>query len=272
MITAFGLSCGLFVIFKMNMLMPGAVDRHAFQVAAQLLLLAALADVLDGAVARLIHAESEFGVQFDSLADAVSFGVVPSVMMIKSLPISEERLLAFGVTASAMVYSICGVLRLARFNVTAGQIKENLTDEEIIAQKKNFTGLPIPAAAAAAVSMNLFLLSNPLEEWGIIIDDEIRSFILIAVMFSLGYFMVSQWKFPSVKMLRWRIQSFEVFFISVVAAVVLFYVIYYHFATVMAILAWSYISVSFVLSLIRRIAGKRVQTLEDFEPDSHDSL
>ena len=70
-ITASALSCGLFVIFKVNMVEPGSGLFHVLNVSALLLLVAAFADLLDGAVARAIGAESEFGVIFDSLADAV---------------------------------------------------------------------------------------------------------------------------------------------------------------------------------------------------------
>src|SRR5476651_1506864 len=60
-ITAFGLACGLFVIFKINMLEPGNGDYEVVRTSAILLLVAALADFIDGALARAIHAESEFG-------------------------------------------------------------------------------------------------------------------------------------------------------------------------------------------------------------------
>ena len=81
LITAFSLACGLFVIFKVNMLEPGSGDYEVVYASALLLLLAAVADFLDGAVARAFHAESEFGFVFDSLADAISFGVAPSVAL-----------------------------------------------------------------------------------------------------------------------------------------------------------------------------------------------
>ena len=84
-ITAFGLACGLFVIFKINMVEPGSGIYTVLNTSALLLLVAAFADLLDGAVARAFHAESEFGVMFDSLADAISFGVAPSVLLLKSL-------------------------------------------------------------------------------------------------------------------------------------------------------------------------------------------
>ena len=122
-ITAFGLSCGLFVIFKVNMSEPGVGAYELLHSSALLLLLAAFADLLDGAVARVIRAESEFGSMFDSLADAVSFGVAPSVLFLKSLALQPATGLSFFAVVGAMLYTISGVLRLVRFNVHAHEIK-----------------------------------------------------------------------------------------------------------------------------------------------------
>lgn len=157
-ITAFALSCGLFVIFKVNMVEPGSGLFHVLNVSALLLLVAAFADLLDGAVARAIRAESEFGVVFDSLADAVSFGVAPSVLLLKALSLEPGTGLSFYAMVGCMLFSICGILRLVRFNVKSAEAKGNA--EAIAAQKKHFTGLPIPASALAAVAANL-LLSSP---------------------------------------------------------------------------------------------------------------
>src|ERR1700722_5210603 len=105
-ITAFGLSCGLFVIFKMNMTEVGAANYQVLAATTGILLLAALADLLDGAVARAMKAESEFGGLFDSLADAISFGVAPSIIVLKSLSISPGTELSFFLTTAAMVFSV----------------------------------------------------------------------------------------------------------------------------------------------------------------------
>ena len=144
LITAFGLACGLFVIFKMNMTEPGASTEQLLRTSALLLLIAAVADLIDGALARLIRAESDFGVQFDSLSDAITFGVAPSVVVLKTLSVPSGTELSYLVTGAALIYSVCGVLRLVRFNVSSSQIKGN---EMLMAlNKRNFTGLPIPAA------------------------------------------------------------------------------------------------------------------------------
>ena len=114
-ITAFALSCGLFVIFKMNMISNGEANLQVLTATAGILLMAAFADLLDGAVARAMKAESEFGGLFDSLADAITFGVGPSVIILKSLSIEPGTEYSFLLTTAAMVYTVCGVLRLVRF-------------------------------------------------------------------------------------------------------------------------------------------------------------
>jgi CDP-diacylglycerol--serine O-phosphatidyltransferase len=266
-ITAFGLACGLFVIFKINMIEPGSGDYEVVRTSAVLLLFAALADFIDGALARAIHAESEFGFVFDTLADTVSFGVAPSVLMLKTLSLEQGSLLSFCGATGAMIYSLCGVLRLVRFNVKAVEAKGNMEMQE--AQKKNFTGLPIPGAAAAAISANLFFLSPFVRQW-VDLSNTNRAIVLTVAMIFLGYLMVCRLKFPSLKVLRWKIPSFHLAFLTVVVAVFVLYGILYFFAEVLALFAWSYVLIALVLSIIRVIAGKKSKTLEDFEPEPDD--
>lgn len=262
-VTAFGLSCGLFVIFKMNMIVAGEINLQILTATVEILLLAAFADLIDGALARAIKAESEFGGIFDSLADAISFGVAPSVMILKSLSIVPGTWPSLVLTTAAMIYSLCGVLRLVRFNVSALEAKGN--EELTLANKKNFTGLPIPAAAAAAVSMNLFLFSEGIQG---MFSDLTQTGILSFALILLGYCMVSRWKFPSVKNLHIRVGSFSAVFLIVTFAILIFYGIIYHFPLAFMSLSWGYVLIAWMLSMIRLIAGKKSKTLEDFEPES----
>lgn len=265
LITAFALCCGLFAIFKMNMIGAGEVTREVLTLTTAILLLAAFADLLDGAVARAMKVESEFGGLFDSMADAVNFGVAPSVIVLKTLSIPPGTELSYLVTAAAMVYSVCGVLRLVRFNVNNSQIANDQALKD--AAKKNFTGLPIPAAAAAVISANLFLVSEEFQRY-FPISHETQSFILFAVLIVIGYFMVSQWKFPSLKTLNMRVKSFkQVFFIVVFTVFVVFYGFIQHFSVSFVSIAWAYMIVAWILSIIRLISGKKSKTLEDFEPE-----
>lgn len=266
-ITAFSLTCGLFVIFKTNMIEPGAGTYQILYSSSLLLLLAAFADLLDGAVARAIRAESEFGFMFDSLADAVSFGIAPSVLMLKSLSLEQGTGLSFFAIIGAMLFSICGVLRLVRFNVKATEARGNA--EAQAANKKNFTGLPIPAAAMAAVGMNLFLASPLGVKWFPWYDDT-KAMILTSSMMVLGYLMISRWKFPSAKALHFRVPSVQLVFGTVIIGIFILYGILYYFPVMLFTSCWGYIILSAVLASIRLIAGKKSRTLVDFEPEQEE--
>ena len=106
--------------------------------------IAGVLDGLDGRVARLTNTQSEFGVQYDSLSDLVSFGVAPAlVLYLWSLASLKEYGPAWGKVgwAAAFIFAACGALRLARFNTQVG-----------VADKRYFQGLAIPAAAGLAMS------------------------------------------------------------------------------------------------------------------------
>ena len=106
-----------------------------------LIILAGFFDILDGLVARFSKASSRFGVEIDSLADVISFGVAPAVIIINFELISKPRwawILAF-------VYLMAASFRLARFNMTA-----------TIEEKTKFLGMPVPIAALTLVSFILF--------------------------------------------------------------------------------------------------------------------
>lgn len=266
-ITAFSLTCGLFVIFKMTMTQFGQVGSHVLNATAGIMLLAALADLLDGAVARAMKAESEFGGAFDSLADAITFGVGPSVLVLKTASLEQGSELSIFLTIAAMIFSVCGVLRLVRYNVSASEAKGD--EEMLAANKKNFTGLPITASAATMVATNLFLASEDFNQF-FSMSMESRTWLLVTALVCLGYFMISRLKFPSLKSLQVRVASFQLVFFIVIAAVLLFYGIVQHFALAFFVVSWAYVLVALVLSIIRLLSGKKSKTLEDFEPEPED--
>ena len=103
-----------------------------YNLAAWFILISAIFDGLDGKVARLTGTTSRFGVEYDSLADLVAFGVAPGLLMY------AWALKPFGKLGwlAAFLYVVCGALRLARFNVQVDTV-----------ESKRFVGLPIPAAA-----------------------------------------------------------------------------------------------------------------------------
>ncbi|MCS4541039.1 MAG: CDP-diacylglycerol--serine O-phosphatidyltransferase [Euryarchaeota archaeon] len=135
---------------------------------ARLIILAAFADGMDGLVARKKGA-SEFGKNLDSLADTISFGVCPAILVFQTNTIFPE--VVSGLSASLIV--ICGILRLARFNILSEEIS-----------MKMFVGLPIPAAAMFIISLFLALPA----EW--------TGKIIALVALTLALLMVSSIKYP----------------------------------------------------------------------------
>jgi len=103
-----------------------------FEYAAWLIILALIFDGLDGRVARLTNTTSKFGVEFDSLADVISFGVAPAMLLYQFCGAGFGRV---GIVVSAL-YLVFGAIRLARFNVTTSEIEPSV-----------FIGVPIPTAA-----------------------------------------------------------------------------------------------------------------------------
>ncbi len=133
------------------------------------IILAGFLDALDGKVARLSKTTSQFGVELDSLADFLSFGVAPAVIM---YAIKLSSMGKWGWIIS-IVYIMAAAYRLARFNL--------LADSE---EKKNFSGLPVPIAAFALVSYIIFCY----EIWGELQMDQ----VLISMIIVLAFLMVSQ--------------------------------------------------------------------------------
>ena len=125
-----------------------------FAMSGYMVLVAMIADMLDGRLARKVQSTSSFGGQLDSLCDVISFGVAPAYLMlnvfdnaIASIGLADERFLQRFIWLTAATYISCAVLRLARFNV------ENEEDESA---HMSFMGLPTPAAAGVIVSLIIF--------------------------------------------------------------------------------------------------------------------
>jgi CDP-diacylglycerol--serine O-phosphatidyltransferase len=122
----------------------GGVDPY-FAWSGWLILAAMIFDALDGYAARLSRTTSQFGAELDSLCDAVSFGVAPAFLLLRLCASYEPvPLLAPALYAIAILYLVCVVLRLARFNI------ENSTET---VSSKRFRGLPSPGAAACLASL-----------------------------------------------------------------------------------------------------------------------
>ena len=142
--------------------------KNNFNMAIWFILLAMVCDGLDGKTARKLDAFSEFGKEFDSFCDAVSFGLAPS-MLIYSILMSRVPGSPFVVPVS-FLYALCGVMRLVKFNII------NVASSE----KGDFSGMPIPNAAAMVVSY--YMICNALEtKFGLNVFN-VRIFIAISVI------------------------------------------------------------------------------------------
>ncbi len=145
--------------------------------AALFIFLAAIFDWLDGRAARFFKASSQFGAELDSLSDAISFGVAPSILAY------QWGLSGFGTFSNVVcsVYTLSGILRLARFNVMAGTKIAS----------KYFIGLPIPMAASSIFSL---VLIHPEP-----VTNKIYKSIFAAGMLFISFLMISKIKFVSFK-------------------------------------------------------------------------
>lgn len=195
LMTAGNLFCGFAATLKIvqgALLQATDPDGAAvlFHTAIWYILGACIFDLLDGRLARLGGQDSAFGREFDSLADTVSFGLAPALMVYRIVLVDFPR----AGWVVAFVYLLCGALRLARFNCIAAL-------PPIADSDKNFRGFPIPAAAGLIASLTLFMLWWLGEK-----DHEIGrwKWALPPLMLFLSFMMFSRFSYPSFKGLNWR--------------------------------------------------------------------
>jgi len=181
-----------------------AAIQGRYDMAAWAIMAAAIFDMLDGRMARLLHAETAFGAEYDSMCDMLSFGVAPAVLVylwaLVHLPIELHKLAWLG----GFFLVACAAVRLARFNVQLG-----------IQDKRYFQGLPTPGAALLIATSVLFH-----EDAGI----EPVAWLWICVTFFLAWLMVSHvrfWSGKDVDLKQRRSTGLLVFMIVVIGLVML---------------------------------------------------
>jgi CDP-diacylglycerol--serine O-phosphatidyltransferase len=176
LLTIANLFCGFYALLL--------TVNHRYTEAALAVFVAMVMDMLDGRVARLMKATSQFGVEFDSLADVVSFGVAPAFLLYAYALSELPRAAWFG----AALFVICGALRLARFNVQTGT-----------ADRRFFVGLPIPAAAGVAVSTVIVLQGVELTRW-VLSAVAVGTYVVALLMVSTFRY----WSFKEIDFARRR--------------------------------------------------------------------
>jgi len=219
LLTTGNLLCGFWAIIS--------VFQERFYFAAVAILLAAVFDVFDGKVAKLSGATSKFGMQYDSLADLVSFGMAPALLAFSWALRPYGK---FGWLA-AFLFVACGAIRLARFNVLASS-----------GETKYFKGLPIPVAAAM-IAFTILLYFQLIETgW-------VKDIVILVMIYILAFLMVSNIRYFSFKELDLaKRKPFSIFIFVVLSlivivmepVVVLFaFVLFYVFSgPVNMVLAW----------------------------------
>lgn len=183
LLTVANMACGFYAVL--------AAVRGEFVATATAIILGMAFDALDGRVARLVHGESIFGVEFDSLADFLTFGVAPGIMMYAFI------LKDYGIwgVPMAFVYAMCAGLRLARFNAVAHQTGGS---------KTHFSGLPSPGGAGVLASFVLVYQiveeGRPAHTWKILMDHVPALYGLAPAMtLAAGFLMISTIPYPAFK-------------------------------------------------------------------------
>ncbi|WP_440997440.1 CDP-diacylglycerol--serine O-phosphatidyltransferase [Arhodomonas sp. SL1] len=211
-----------------------AANNESYQLAAIAIFVAMVMDGMDGRVARLTNTQSDFGVQYDSIADMVSFGVAPSLVVyqwaLRDLSQLGDTWAKLG-WLGAFVYTACAGLRLARFNTQVG-----------VADKRFFQGLPSPAAAATLAGM--VWAGNRLEfgGWGAGVPA-------LALTVVAGVLMVSNIRYYSFKEVDFR---YRVPFIAIVLLVMVVALSSVHPPTFLFLVALTYMASGPVLTMILR--------------------
>jgi len=215
-----------------------------------------LFDLLDGRLARLGGQESPFGQEFDSLADIISFGMAPAMLMSKAVlfPLGNIG------WAIALVYLVCGAMRLARFNCLASMPKKP-------GASTDFRGLPIPMAAGFIASIT-FLLIDLYQN-----DHELKywKYVLAGAMLGLSLLMISDIRYPSFKKVGWRTRG--TLPAILIAIVVLFVVVQFRYVMPVALFS-IYLLYGMVRPWISQKMRKEIEVeseSDDESPDDDDS-
>ncbi len=218
LMTAGNLFCGFVAVIKCIQASTATqfgnndLSMELYGQAVLFILAAVVFDTFDGALARLGGRESLFGKEFDSLADVISFGIAPALMVYFLIlaPTAQYPYFTWLGWFIGFVYLLCAAVRLARFNVLTHPAVYSVQKQP---PTKDFTGLPVPAAAGSIVSLVFFFNTYDFQEWAV---------ILPGLMLLIAYLMVSAIQYPSFKNIDWRTRiRFRTFILLFTAAVLL---------------------------------------------------
>jgi len=229
--TAFNFFCGFLAIIKIT---EGSIITGCW-----LIIFAMIFDALDGQVARFIKSPSKFGVEFDSLADIISFGVAPAILLYH-IHFQKMGILGIIISFSPVV---CGAIRLARFNIQLTKLTE----------KSTFSGLPIPTASSTFISFVIFNYSL----W-----NEIHlTRILGPQLFVICLLMISTIEYPTIPKITFRAGRKHSSFILLLFFMGTIIIIFPHETLYPASLGYALFGVlRFLYRLLRSTAGETKRT------------
>ncbi len=199
--------CGFYAII--------ASFKGEFYIAAMLIGIAFVLDSLDGRIARLTHSTSPFGLEFDSLADIISFGLAPSLLVFSWAFTNLGRV----GWLTSLIFIICGAMRLARFNVQRPSLN-----------RRYFVGLPIPAAA--------FFLATVVFYYPQRIENKTASISIMGLVYLVSFLMISKLRYRSFKDIDLRQR--KPYFIVVIIAL-FFWLVLIHPQVVLLALSSSFV-------------------------------
>lgn len=194
--TAGSIFLGIMAIFKAYSGLAYQ-DSQAFITACWYILFSMVLDGLDGRVARLTNTASKFGVEFDSLADVVAFGVAPAVLLYFYVGHDYGR---YGIAISGL-FVVLGAVRLARFNITTN------------VETNSFIGLPIPSAAAIMCLWILVVEHQKFGFFGWVEFLRTHTYMFLIFAFCVAILMVSNIRYPSFKKVQWDLKYFVILLI-----------------------------------------------------------
>jgi CDP-diacylglycerol--serine O-phosphatidyltransferase len=237
LMTAGNLACGFFALTW--------IFKGETQKAIWLILLAFVFDFLDGRLARWSKRQSQFGREFDSLADIVSFGVAPA-FLVYEIVLSQFKRSGWIVAA---IYVICGGIRLARFNI--------LSTRPSASDGREFIGFPIPSAAALVVSVTMFMLwlAGHERELG-----PVARWVLPALIVLLSGLMVSNVRYPTFKYIDWTLQRGVAVFAALVVVGLL---LVSFFEVTLAVLFVAYMLYGLVRPWVSKRWRREIEVEED---------
>jgi CDP-diacylglycerol--serine O-phosphatidyltransferase len=268
LMTACNLACGFFAVLmifkglievqKVTGVTPLSakeyyeISHRYYEYAIMLIFGSCLFDLLDGRLARLGGQDSPFGREFDSLADIISFGMAPAMLLSRAVlfPLGNAG------WAIALFYLVCGAMRLAKFNCLAAMPKKP-------GDSNDFRGLPIPMAAGFIASLT-FLLIDLYQN-----DHELKmwKYVLAGAMLGLSLLMISDIRYPSFKKVDWKTRG--TLGAIIISVLVIFFTVQFRY--VMPVVLFSLYLIygmvrPFISQKMRREIEVEADTADDMEP------